>query len=391
MTKRSIHLKAYRHPDGGREVHYAAARLRREPGSSAATILDPDDPAHEHASSKLGACWAFFYPMGPSRRLLDAIVARYAPKFESDKDVLFLCVNRPGKGGTSSSANLANEKQEDDETEGSSERQHIQTTCDDLVAILNHYNIGRTNILYMCAGSTFAYAFASKYPERTTGYIVGIASWVLRSDPDDPEVAPTPQRMNSWTHRTAMSGIFGPKWLVSWIAGGVTGSLGLVLGSLPPGLVGKELKKELSPNERALFEERYPGDGGDAEFVEIMKWIHGDGCDEETSTFVNGEADDGDARGNDNDGNAKDVAVCLSTQQELEIVYKTAVAPQKQVLLWHGEKDSMISVLGAAYLEAEIPNATLTIISGGTHQGVMFFIPDDVMEALNTISRDVSV
>ena len=127
--------------------------------------------------------------------------------------------------------------------------------------------------------------------------------------------------------------------------------------------------------------------------------------DDETCVFVNAKEDKAAIpvqssgcfnaqieNGNNNkDGDAKDIAVCLSTQQDIGLVYKTTLPQQKQVLLWHGEHDQMISVCGGEYLQSMISNATLTRISGGTHQGVMFFCPDDVMEALNRISRDVPI
>ena len=159
----SIHLKAYRCPADGREIHYATALLRRDSNTQTTSILDADNPSN--APSKIGACWVFFYPMGPNRRLLEAVISsNYAPKFECDKDVLFLCINRPGKGGTSSSAAT---EQPLNEVTAPDERRHINATCNDVITILDYYGISKTNLLYMCAGSTFAYSFASQYPERT--------------------------------------------------------------------------------------------------------------------------------------------------------------------------------------------------------------------------------
>ena len=172
----SIYLKAYR-CQNGREIHYASALLYKDPSSTATSIIDVDDPdLNASISGKIGACWIFFYPVGPNRRLLEAVISRYSSEFECDNAVLFLSVNRPGKGGTSSSVNA-------DSIGASDEVQHIRTTCDDVVSILDYYSIPKASLLYICAGSTFAYSFAAQYPQRTTGYIIGIASWVLRSDP----------------------------------------------------------------------------------------------------------------------------------------------------------------------------------------------------------------
>ena len=127
--------------------------------------------------------------------------------------------------------------------------------------------------------------------------------------------------------------------------------------------------------------------------MELMKWIHDDGNDEEVSEQVNGNGNVSCSKGkssntNKKEGDARDCAVCLSTQQDLGLVYKTDISPQRQVLLWHGESDRMIAIAGAEYLESMLPNAKLNRVSQGTHQGVMFFMPDGAIEALNRISKD---
>ena len=45
---------------------------------------------------------------------------------------------------------------------------HINTTCTDVITILDYYGISRASLFYMCAGSTYAYSFAAQHPERTT-------------------------------------------------------------------------------------------------------------------------------------------------------------------------------------------------------------------------------
>ena len=153
--------------------------------------------------------------------------------------------------------------------------------------------------------------------------------------------------------------------------------------------ISKELKKELSEDEILLFDDAYPDGVG---FVDTMKWIHADGCGEDTSTFVNEDCNTCDEvnennGGNKNDGDSKDIAVCLSTQQDIGLIYKTTIPPQRQVLLCHGVRDGMVSIEGAAYLEAMIPNATLSKIIQGSHQGVIIFFPSEAKEALNRMSR----
>mmetsp|Transcript_41156 Transcript_41156/g.86436 ORF Transcript_41156/g.86436 Transcript_41156/m.86436 type:complete len:448 (+) Transcript_41156:22-1365(+) len=442
-SQSTIFLKAHR-CSNGREIHYALARLHRDPGSSTAAIIDMENNNNgpsTSTSSIIRACWIFFYPMGPTRRLLSAFLSQYAPHFECDGDVLFLCVNRPGKGATSSS--VIDENETNIVTD---ERRHISTSCEDVRIILDYYNIRKASLFYMCAGSTFAYSFASKYPDRTTGYIIGIASWILRSAPhstsflchgnntianvsedgkeNDHDTSHPPSsdcadiktpQMHALLHRWAMAGYFGPKWLVSSLAGGIAGSMSGILGNAPPAWVARQMKKELSDEEQKMFDERYPDDDG-VEFVGLLKWMHGDGIDDETSVFVNEinhgttsahNASGADASaaaaaavvGNNKEGDARDCAVCLSTQEELGLIYRTTIPSQKQVLLWHGEVDKMISVRGAEYLEEMLRkqghhgdgdnHVTLTKIARGTHQGTMFFVPRDAMEAINRISRDV--
>jgi len=376
--------------------------------------------------------------MGPNRRLLEVIVSRYAPHFECDTDVLFLCINRPGKCGTSSPHNhnvVSSSSSADNPHEkhnAPNEIRHIRTSCDDVVTILDYHNIRRANLLYMCAGSTFAYSFASHYPHRTTGHIVGIASWVLRSDPssevvwncndaatatedddqkvvrgskksravDDNTTIATPRYMHSFTHRMAMNGYFGPKWIISSLVGGIAGSTTSIFGLASSEFVANVIKKEMSNDEQIMFDEQFPHDDGASKFAQLMKWIHDDGgYDDELSVYVNederyGNSDTTDENNgirNAKDGDARDCAVCLSTQQDVGLIYNNSVPTQRQILLWHGEHDKMISVSGADYLTSMMPNVTLTRVRGGTHQGIMFFFPEDVMEALNRISRETSV
>ncbi len=183
MTDHSIFLKAYHCPDG-RTIHYSAARLHEDPSATNGTsILDIDIHANSDDNIQDCPCWVFFYPAGPNRRLLDAIISRYAPRFRCLKDVIFLCVTRPGKGGTSSPAiSSSSEKNKYDNATDRNhdvcdtrEKAHVAAACRDVITILDYYRISKTSLMYMCAGSTFAYSFAAMFPERTTGNIIGIS------------------------------------------------------------------------------------------------------------------------------------------------------------------------------------------------------------------------
>ena len=408
MMQRSISLKAYRCPQTGRDIHYSFAHLRggRQQSSSPLSsnndeaqtnnILKNDESNNTTIIGPSAACWIFFYPAGPNRRLLEAVISRYTPEFQCDRDVFFICLNRPGKGGTSSSSSIT----ATDASNISPEQEYIRTACNDIITIIDYYQVPKVSLLYMCAGSTFAYSFAKLHSERTTGYILGMSSWILRHDgnrsndegsnADSTIDYSTPSNMNSKIHSWAMRGYFGSKSMVSSLAGGVVGSVPGLFNSLPQHWVVDGFKKELSDNERKEFDAQYPEDGGVA-FVKMMTWSHGDG-DGDGSIFVNVDnsnvdESNGNRIPNTNDGNAKDIAVCLSTQQDLGMEYKPSVPKQKRVLLWHGENDRMVSAAGAEYLESMLSNATLSYVSGGTHQGTMFFFPRDLMLELNQISN----
>ncbi|KAL3791752.1 hypothetical protein HJC23_007519 [Cyclotella cryptica] len=383
-ASKSIALRAYHAPDG-RCIHYAAACLRKEAGASiGATFVNVD----ADVIGRVNTCWVIFYPAGPNRRLLELILARYAPNFDCDKDVLFLCINRPGKGGTSGSHSISNDE------DVSPEQQHVNTTCQDVVTILDYYQIPKTSLFYMCAGSTFCYSFAARYSDRSTGCIIGVSSWILRSCPSQAEEKRSEDHaelppIHSFTHRMAMNGLFGPKWFVSNLASGSMSNVHGLFGLLPPTFIVNHFKKTLSLHERNDFDEHYSDRGG-VGLIEDLMWMNQDGSDGEGSLFVNSkDVNITNTATNTYDGNAKDISVCLTTQEELGLVYDTSMPTQRQVLLWHGTKDHMISVAGAEYLASQIPHATLNKVTEGTHQGTMFFFPDSVMIALNSISSEV--
>ncbi len=426
MKQRSISLKAYRCPQTGREIHYSFAHLRaRREEDNGSSIHDDTTSVNINNDT---ACWVFFYPAGPNRRLLEAIISRYEGEFECFRDVIFLCLNRPGKGGSSSSflgdsisnnhhAGSTNNSTIRSNNKLSLEQEYIHTACNDVITIIDYYNIQHVNLLYMCAGSTFAYSFAAQYAERTTGYIVGLSSWILRHDGDklntDNDVGrndssssdivdcTTPTNMNSTIHSIAMRGYLGPKSIISSLAGNIISSIAPnVFNLFPPQWIVDGFKKELSFDEQVEFDAQFPSNGG-VDFVELMKWMYDDG-DGDGSVFVNVDSNIDDAVDasataatkndkqrrvpNMNDGNAKDIAVCLSSQHDLGLEYKSSIPKQKRVLLYHGENDKMVNVVGAEYLESMLSNATLSYVSEGTHQGTMLFFPRDVMLALNQIS-----
>jgi pimeloyl-ACP methyl ester carboxylesterase len=418
MKQRSISLKAYHCPQTGREIHYSFAHLRAGSSIHDNTTNARNSGSSSQSSSNINndtACWVFFYPAGPNRRLLEAVISRYEGEFECCHDVIFLCLNRPGKGGSSSSFPGNHHAGGTNHEQLSLEQEYIHTACNDVVTIINYYNILKVHLLYMCAGSTFAYSFAAQYAERTTGYIVGLSSWILRHDGDKLNTnnngkhdcssstsssdiiidCATPTNMNSTIHSIAMRGYLGPKSIISSLAGNIISSIAPnVFNLFPPQWIVDGFKKELSVDEQVEFDAQFPNDGG-VDFVELMRWMYDDG-DGDGSVFVNIDGAEAAAELNHdkqqrrvpnmNDGNAKDIAVCLSSQHDLGLEYKSSIPKQKRVLLYHGENDKMVNVVGAEYLESMLSHATLSYVSEGTHQGTMFFFPRDVMLELNQIS-----
>lgn len=248
----------------------------------------------------------------------------------------------------------------------------------------------KASIFYMCAGLSFAYSFASKHPDRTTGNIVGVSSWILRSSPAEGDktgekTENKAPKIHSFIHRLAMNGVLGPKWFVSSMASGSINNMHGLMGIIPAPFIVNQFKRKLSHQEQREFDEQY-GESEGVEFVEDLKWINGDG-DGNGSEFVNTKGANCKLPCN-NDGNSNDVSVCLTTQQNLGLMYNKTIPEQQQILLWHGTNDHMISVEGSAYLASALPNAKLHRVCDGTHQGTMLFFPRGVMVALNMLSSN---
>lgn len=95
-----------------------------------------------------------FYPLGASRRFLKSLPAGRH----------YICVNRPGTGGTSKA------------------RDHLATHLSDICAVLDACGVSKVSVLTECAGTTFALAFCARHPERWNRHILIAAGWVQPAD-----------------------------------------------------------------------------------------------------------------------------------------------------------------------------------------------------------------
>ena len=128
--------------------------------------------AFSTAGDPHGAPVLFFYPAGGSRRMLLTL-----SDIAVSASLKLICLNRPGKGSTSTSA-------AEEHNTPAVASQHVDTACRDAVHVLDELKISRVGLFFMCAGTPFALAFACRFPERTTEKLMGIASWVLPADCD---------------------------------------------------------------------------------------------------------------------------------------------------------------------------------------------------------------
>ena len=270
----------------------------------------------------------FFYPAGGNRRMLLSFRALFA-------DLQFICVNRPGKGGTSPA------KEND-------AKSHLTTAIQDAAVVLDQLRVDKVSLVCMCAGTPFCFTFAARYPERTTGRLVGISCWV---QPADCSYANT---------KTAF--FLGTKMptAVSPMVGVVFASIGSSLTSFPTGMVLGALRGKLSTDEREAFDEKYK-DRDD--FADMMNWMQRE-------------------RG----GVSSDMLVLLGSEL---LDYQAVVDSQKSIMLWHGTSDTLVRYAGAEWLATQgLSSATLNAVPDGTHQGCNFLLHSSIVDSLKALGQD---
>lgn len=269
----------------------------------------------------------YFYPGGGNRRMIFS----FRNLFSS---LRFICVNRPGKGGTSPA-------------EKSGAANHLTTTVQDAIVVLDTLGIEKVSLLCMCAGTPFCMTFAARYPERTTGKFTGISSWIQPADCGYENTKTTLYL------GTQMRPIVAP------VVGMVFTSIGASLTSFPSGMTIKALSSKLSEEERESFDEKYKNR---EEFSRMMKWMQGD-------------------RG----GYGSDMSVLFSANL---VDYQAFNDSQKSIVLWHGTRDNLVPYTSAEWLVEEVlTGATLNPVVDGTHEGGNFLLHSSLVEYLKGLGR----
>lgn len=246
-------------------------------------------------------------------------------------DLRLICVNRPGKGGTSPAS------------KGNS---HLDASVQDAVAVLDSLGVDKVSLFCMCAGTPFCMAFALQQPERTTRKFMGISTWIQPADCGYEN-----------TKVTYYMGAQAPV-LVSPLVGSVFRSVGLSLSSFPTTWVLSALRGKVSETEHVAFDIKYENS---QEFGDMMKWMQ-----------------------HEQGGQSPDMKVLLSAGL---IDYEKLGASMQSITLWHGTKDSMVPYASAQWLEEHVPGATLNTIPDGSHEGCMFLLHSSIVDSLTSFGQ----
>lgn len=262
----------------------------------------------------------FFPPLGSSRRML--LVLKEVLEMHS---LWAICVSRPGSEGTK------------DEDNPSSQ---VETFCFDTIAVMDALKIGKAGIVCMCAGTSFAMAFSTKYSDRTTGKFLALGPWTLPAD------CPHSQRI----HRLAA--VYLPKLSVSSLVGSVQYT---AMNFFSKESLARLLQNKSSESEQAFLQKRYEGQLEGA-FVRELEWVM------------------------ENSHNEKmDVAVCLSKSTELGFTYDDL--KDQDIVIWQGSKDKIAYPPATEWLAAQLPRATLHMVPESTHQGALLVLGSEYSNA----------
>ena len=277
----------------------------------------------------------FFYPLGGNRRMIASWI-HHLPASS-----LLICVNRPGKGGTSPPPRMRIKSRCNSHSASSSAERVLTTALQDIITVLDYLHIDRVSVLCLCAGCAFGMAFCARHPERTNGHLLGISSWV--------------EPVDCGYENTTFPFYLGSSMplLASPIVGAVACSIGASMTSLPESWINHAMRGKLSKEEQQAFDKKYGGDQQPNEFMEQMTWMQ-----EETG------------------GARIDVSVLFTGGH---IDYNKLDETHK-VTLYHGSNDRMVPLASAEWLIEEVfPTAILNVIPDGSHEGLMFGLHSSVL------------
>jgi pimeloyl-ACP methyl ester carboxylesterase len=285
------------------------------------------------AGDPTGTPVLFFYPAGSNRRQLVSL-----HPFAVKAALKLICVNRPGKGGTSDAAFQPHKNQEAPPTVIS------RTVCSDAAAVLDKLGVaGAVSLLFECAGAPFGLAFASQYPHRIQA-IVGIGSWVLPSD--------CPEH-TKWLFR--FGALHCSNWLASGLAGNIISSFGRSFAWMPQSSLISQIKSCLTDEERDVFKTVVD----EIEFVDRTYWMF-----------------------KEKGGTTQDISVLLSKGCDIGLSYD--LIPTR-IQLIHADNDRVTPIAAVQWLAERLPSATLTIVPKASHEGTLFLLHASVVDSLTTL------
>jgi len=281
----------------------------------------------------------FFYAAGGSRRTLLPLHS-----FAVDNNLCLVCVNRPGKAGTSKAS-----------SSGRAAPHHVETVVRDAVAVLDALRIARVRgILFQCAGAPFALAFASRRPDRCSGNLMGIGTWVLPAD------CPRQKRL----YRV---GTHLPTAVISAVvAGSMMSMMSYFQWRLSPKTFGAHFRNRVlaSDTERRAFDEIYPDtdDNKKEEFCRRTMWML-----------------------QEKGGEAMDLQVLLSSSAVIGLDYDRVPAGAQ---FFHAEGDRMTPIEAVEWMvHNKLPSATLVTIPDASHEGTLFLLHKEIQNGLKELVK----
>mmetsp|Transcript_10090 Transcript_10090/g.16749 ORF Transcript_10090/g.16749 Transcript_10090/m.16749 type:complete len:326 (-) Transcript_10090:132-1109(-) len=277
----------------------------------------------------------YLYPGGCNRRIL-ALLHKMARRHK----IRFICVNRPGRGTCSASA------PKEDDTKRSAAYHHVETAARDMVAVLDALKIQKVGVFFHCAGTPFALVFASRFPERIEGSLMGAGSWVQPADCPD-----TKPLFRFGATKT-------PLWLTSYLASGIASSVEFGMFHMPTQWMSTRFGKHLSKEEKQAFADDYDA----TDFVEKFKWMQKEGAGMTPA----------------------DLTTLLSPASDIGLEYSQLTIEVKMV---HAQNDKVTPAAAAEWMAKQLPACDLTLVDDGTHEGSLFNLHDEIHQVLEALTQ----